>query len=235
VESWLLVVGMGMVVGAVALVLNLVAWWQRRTSTFTVDDEDDGRCVACGADGVVVVAPGVYVCGCGHEGGPGMAAYQWSLRAQALRDLPAEEQEQLVAQKARQARESLQIAQGALVDALRCFEEGAAILALGKRAAQRKVDLFDRVRALTPDVQQHLQAAIEPIGVVRQLRGDDAPMTEWYDRLGGSRETVLTVTAIQATAALKQELQELEEVLRGLTLQLDGVDRPLRVSFAALS
>ena len=79
---------MGLVVGAGVLVVGGILAFdliRRLTRTSVPELDDRVACVACGStEDRWDVAPGVYRCLCGYEGGPGMAAWQWQQKCEGL-------------------------------------------------------------------------------------------------------------------------------------------------------
>ncbi len=220
-DSELLMV-MGVMGAGLAAVAGVIVAGIAANRTPNIDDlPDDGDvCVACGSTDVVHPAEGVYVCICGYEGGPGMAAYQWQLKTERIAAMPADKREALAASVAEDARLQLTAARGSYEHAKHCFVEGDSIVAIGKSQAARKTELFDQVRAALPQATQHLLEAIAHVETARHIRHGKGRMSDWYDKLSGSRESAFTVTGMQASAALRAELGEVEDVLRGLEAQL---------------
>ncbi|HHO51568.1 MAG TPA: hypothetical protein ENK18_12015 [Deltaproteobacteria bacterium] len=65
---------------------------------------DPVGCVACGEAEVAWIADGVYVCGCGYEGGPGHADWLRAERRRRLAGLPQEQRSALAIAALREAR-----------------------------------------------------------------------------------------------------------------------------------
>jgi hypothetical protein len=83
------VVGAGVLFVGGVLAFDLI---RRLTRTSVPALDDRVACVACGSiEDRWDVAPGVYQCLCGYEGGPGMAAWQWQQECEGLAAMsPAE-------------------------------------------------------------------------------------------------------------------------------------------------
>jgi Cdc6-like AAA superfamily ATPase len=102
----------------------------------------------------------------------------------------------------------------------RAFRAGEQIVPIGRGEAMRKTELYEQVRELLPSAERHLTDAIASVEKVRHLERGGGRMNEWYERLKGSRETALTVTGMQATVALREQLREVGSVLAGLEREL---------------
>ncbi|MBN8611139.1 MAG: hypothetical protein J0L92_11170 [Deltaproteobacteria bacterium] len=211
----------GVVVGVVVVVaIAAFALRSRVPSLDEVAEVDANTCAACGSKDVTHPAEGVYLCVCGFRGGPGMGAYAWKLETERVAAMSESDRAALLARERADAVLKVTAARGDYDMAERAFRAGEAITPLGRGEAMRKTELYDQVRELLPSAERHVTDAIASVEKVRHIERGGGRMNDWYDRLKGSRESALTVTGMQATAALRAQLKEVGTVLTALEREL---------------
>jgi hypothetical protein len=218
--------GLGLLIGGVVaglVVVGAIALYASRPRLDADDIVDDANtCAACGNTDLTHPAEGVYVCRCGFQGGPGLPDHIWRLEDERIAAMPEDERERLRAASEQDARLQLISARGSFEAAARAFAEGEAIVPMGSRGAAQKTAAYDQVRGHLPEAERALQDAIGAVERTRQIARGGGRMSAYYDRLGGSRETALTLTGMQATAALRAQLSEVRGVLEELERELAG-------------
>lgn len=220
-------------IGVIAFVLlgGIAAFaLRRRVPSFDDAAETDAStCAACGNTELTHPAEGVYVCRCGFRGGPGLGAYAWKLETERIAAMSEADRAVLLARARADAQLKLDAARADYDAAERAFREGEQI-AVSRREAVHKGELFEHIRQLLPSVEGALIDAVASVEKVRHIEGGGGRMNDWYDRLKGSRETALTLTGIQATTALRTQLREVGSVLAALETELRATSRPLAPS-----
>ena len=130
----------------------------------------DDACIACGSTtDKVDIAPGVYWCGCGYEGGPGMRDWQWQKRVDALAKLTPEA-------RAEQRSKRLAAVREALAHAKSELESSKSIVSRSQRVSHR-ASLHDEERQRAIDeanrelarISGLLHGAIADLEVARHI------------------------------------------------------------------
>ena len=208
---------LGLVVVGV-IVLAGLALRPRKREPEIVDDANS--CAACGNTELTHPAEGVYVCRCGFRGGPGLGAYAWKLETERIAAMSDADRAALLARVRADAKLQLGAARGDFDMASRAFRAGESIVPIGRGEALRKTELYDQVREYLPSAERHLTDAVASVEKVRHIERGGGRMNEGYDKLKGSRESALTLTGMQATAALRAQLEEVGGMLVGLEQEL---------------
>lgn len=113
--GWYLLVAI--IVASALLIGGIFAYAAiRRWANRPPDPVDDSvACIACGSTtDRWDLAPGVYACLCGYEGGPGMKAWQWQKRCDALLALSPDKQNAERISRLERARDGFGLAKNAL-------------------------------------------------------------------------------------------------------------------------
>ena len=168
-----------------------------------IDDRE--ACIACGSsEDRVDVAPGVYSCLCGYEGGPGMRAWQWDKRCRALAELPADARERKRVVAAERAREAVAQAEAALAQATPHIVDGDSKILLtdSGRAAARQA--FREARNQLAAARAQLHVALADAEVASHLAAGTGLLDEWRDRIDGGHG-VLSGVGEEVSASLYGE------------------------------
>jgi hypothetical protein len=178
--------------------------------------DDDVSCIACGkSEDRWDVAPGVYSCLCGYEGGPGMRAHQWTKQVEALAKLSPEKRAARRQDHASRAGEVL----NRVYETLSGIEShlitaGAAFLltADGKRAARRAHSDASR---LAGDARQIIHEALADVEMARHLATGADLMDDWRKRVDGGHGT-MSGEGPEVAESIRTERARIQKLVKAL-------------------
>lgn len=178
--------------------------------------DDAVACLACGSTtDRWDVAPGVYACLCGYEGGPGMRAYQWTKQTQALAKLSPEKRAARRTKYAKHARALLDRVPTVLSGMDAHLVTAVATFTMtrdGERAAERA---YSAAASVTREARTLIHEALTDAELARHLATGAEPMDDWRKRVDGGPGTMWGFGP-EVEASIRAERRRIEALVKEL-------------------
>ncbi|NCG20929.1 MAG: hypothetical protein GWP91_18120 [Rhodobacterales bacterium] len=180
----------------------------------TVDDADS--CIACGSStDRWDVAPGVYTCLCGYEGGPGMRDWEWSKQVAALAKLSPEKRAARRKKHAGRVRDVLTRVPDTLAGMETHLITAGAAFNMTNEGRNAAHQAYSAAARLARDARHLLHEAIADAEVVRHLTSGEGMMDDWRTRVDG-RHGTMSGYGPEVAESIKGERRRIQKLVKDL-------------------
>jgi hypothetical protein len=178
--------------------------------------DDRVSCIACGSStDRWDVAPGVYTCLCGYEGGPGMRDWEWSKRVAALAKLSPEMRAARRKKHAERARDVLKRVPETLSGMEAHLITGGAAFNVTNEGQHAARQACAAAVSLVRDARHLLHEAIADAEVVRHLASGEGMMDDWRTRVDGGHGT-MSGYGPEVAESIKADRRRIQKLVKDL-------------------